>query len=436
MVQRPEERQIRTKRWVCHVCAEHAPEYPQLGLPGCTGKPLKGYTVDHIPVCETAAIYHANMEFRKHYRMIGGLADHPAIRGGETRDTLRKLQSQFREAITLELSGSGSGGVANLTRVANRIADFLAAARFIVARDLLQGAREAAQGLALRLPEGKARAIESVLSTAEADLEPSKLDPTRLSSRDRSAFWGAAKRATVFLLGDPRKHHDTLEDKIRRIAGEKEARPFLREFRIRQLMSAFRISREEAEEVAKKGLDSLRTIVEEPKARRLRPVVEEAASPPAEETEVPAAEAPPDGEEEAQETPVGETAEVKDETPEAEVAVVAETEVREPVSGPDAKPLPRPRSPRAKAKKPAHSGGSLSEGGRKPQRRNGPPPEREVIEEQQDAVEGDDAGLPDDGLPESVSAVTPDDLGANPNPGSPFAVLAEAAANGDLTLKD
>jgi len=268
-VTQQDERQVRTKRWVCHVCAEHAPEYPTLGLPGCTGKPVRGYEVDGLPVCATAAIYHANMEYRKHGKMISDLAGHSAIHEGRTKSALRSLLARFREAIPLELSGANTGGVANLTSVSNRIADFLAEARFIICSDLLQGAKRAVEELASRLPEGKARAIQSILETAEGDLEPSSLDPTKLSVRDRRAYWGAAKRASVFLLGDPKKSADTLEVKIHRIGGSGfEASSFLREFRVRQLMAALKLPREEAEQVAEKGLGGLRAIAEETQVKK------------------------------------------------------------------------------------------------------------------------------------------------------------------------
>ena len=256
-------RQIQTKRWTDHVCAEHQHEYEGLGFPDpkCTGRPLPGFTVGDFPVCRNAAMYHVNMEFRKHRDMLETLANHPQV-GGRTKERANELRIEYLQEVPVKLAG-GTSNVANLNEVLRIIADYLARVRFTIAGDLFEGAKTAAEALWEHISEGKRRAVESIITTAESDLQPANLNPTYLNNPDRMAYWGAAKRSMILIVGDPKKPRDTLRDKLQKAAGV-EGLDLRREFLVRQIQYGYKVPREQAEAIADQTLGNLASILHAP----------------------------------------------------------------------------------------------------------------------------------------------------------------------------
>ena len=287
----PAERQVETKRWTCSICRNHAAEYPRLGLRGCTGKPLTHYTIgrDKIPVCANGARFHLYDQGMRHDKRLQELVELPGIIGA-IQKRLSLAINQFRRDRIANLSGD-----LNPHEYEDFLADSLADWRFIVCEPFLQGAHGALEEMGTAIPQERANEIISMLEIAQSDLEAAPLDPKELSRRDRMSRWSAAKRAFFFLVGNPNDDTPSLQERIRKAAGLDEA-AFRREFVVRQFMAAFKVGREEAEQLANEQLmGALAGILQE---RVEKTAAEEASSeagvkkpegePPAVKEEVPA----------------------------------------------------------------------------------------------------------------------------------------------------
>lgn len=250
------------RRWDCNTCVENSQEYPTLGLRGCTGQPMAHFNIGKKKelVCPNGARFHIFDQGRRHARKLQGLIALPLIQG-RVEESLRSTSTEFERERIAKLAEDQTP-----QEYLDFLADNLAGWRFIVSRPFLEGAKAAIEQMGEAIQPRASADLTKLIEVSEADMEKADLDWQNESNKEkrfsaRRSRWGAAKRAFVFLVGEPNKKDGapSLVDRIRDAAGLNET-DFRRKFVVRQFMTTFSISRDEAEKLANEeflgGLES------------------------------------------------------------------------------------------------------------------------------------------------------------------------------------
>lgn len=250
------------RRWDCNTCVQNSQEYPTLGLRGCTGQPMAHFHIGKKKelVCPNGARFHIFDQGRRHARKLQGLIALLLIQG-RVEESLKSTLTEFERERIAKLAEDQTP-----QEYLDFLADNLAGWRFIVSRPFLEGAKAAIEQMGEAIQPRASADLTKLIDVSEADMEKADLDWQNESNKAkrfsaRRSRWGAAKRAFVFLVGEPNKKDGapSLVDRIRDAAGLDET-DFRRKFVVRQFMTTFSISRDEAEKLANEeflgGLES------------------------------------------------------------------------------------------------------------------------------------------------------------------------------------